>query len=153
MPGLAVETSFDLRFIWLYYFYLVHIIYYFYLTKMNLFIYFYIPTKFMINKKKILSSDLCIFSCSDIFVFQDGVFHCFTECNKKTCHQPFWGLLVNSSLISQFWENVISFNILGNALTPSHCSYNNEKAVFVQESKSNFFIVLFFKFIFINFLL
>ena len=114
---------------------------------------FLYPNQVYDKQKKILSSDLCILSCSDIFVFQDGVFHCFTKCNKKTCHQPFWGLLVNSSLISQFWENIISSNILGNALTPSHCSYNNEKEVFVQESKSNFFIVLFFKFVFINFLL
>ena len=152
MPGLAVETSFDLIFIWLYYFYLVHIIYYFYLTKMNLFIYFYIPTKFMINKKKF--SVVIYVSCHAlIYLFSKMVFSIVSRNVTKTCHQPFWGLLVNSSLISQFWENVISFNILGNALTPSHCSYNNEKEVFVQESKSNFFIVLFFKFVFINFLL
>ena len=41
--------------------------------------------------------------------------------------------------------------------TPSHCSYNtlsNEKAVFVHESRSNFFIVLFeiglYQFIIVN---
>ena len=40
--------------------------------------------------------------------------------------------------------------------TPSHCSYNalsDEKAVFVQESTSNFFVFLFFNLVFINFLL
>ena len=43
---------------------------------------------------------------------------------KFSCCQPLWWSLVNTSLISQFWENVRSFNFLANALKAllmKHC--------------------------------
>ena len=51
----------------------------------------------------------CIMSIFEIFLSQDDILQRSTGCNKKnSCHQP--------SLISQFRENVISFNFLANAL-------------------------------------
>ena len=57
-------------------------------------------------------------SIFEIFLSQDDILQRSTGCNKKnSCHQP--------SLISQFRENVISFNFLANALYQSmHRNYH-----------------------------
>ena len=45
------------------------------------------------------------------------VFTGFKKQKKSSCHQPWWWRpFVNTSLISQFIENVISFNFLATAL-------------------------------------
>ena len=72
------------------------------------------------KKLSILKNNICVccmISCSELFLSQDGIFHCLQVLRKKSsCHQPWWQPLVNTSLISQFWENVSRFNFLANAL-------------------------------------
>ena len=108
--GLVVETSLELIYILPCYFYLVHVIYYFYLTKIYLFL-FHILIRFMINKKK-------TFLNGDLYVLYNvklcyGVFQCSVRCTKKNVLLP--GLWL--TLISQFQENVNSFNFLAKVLT------------------------------------
>ena len=73
----------------------------------------------MINKEKIIPSVvicLCsIMSCFEIFLSYDGIFKRSTLVTKKL-RQLGWRPLVNTSLISQFREKVISFSFLANAL-------------------------------------
>ena len=104
----------------------VVLIYDSYFTKINLFIsinyvnLFLIPTKFMINKEKNISQwwVVSVVQCH-------ALKYCFSRiafssvlwvATKKTCHQPWSWPLVNTSLISQFRENVIIFNFLANTL-------------------------------------
>ena len=56
-------------------------------------------------------------SCSEIFFSRMAFTSVLWVATKKNCHQTGWGLSANTSLISQFWENVFSFNFLANALT------------------------------------
>ena len=85
--GLVVETSLDVIYILPYYFSLVHVIYYSYLFKINLSIYFYsISQRYDKQEKKYFSVVIrvcCIMSCSEIFLYQDGVFRCSMGCTKK----------------------------------------------------------------------
>ena len=107
---LVVETSLDLIYILPYYFYLVHGIYYYFLTKINLFI--SIPYVIYV----------CFtMPCSEIF-FSRMVFSSILWIvpNNFFCHQPWWQPLVNTRLVSQFWEDVSSFNFLANALPVYH---------------------------------
>ena len=107
-------------------FYLVHVIYCLYLTKIYLFISIPYP-KSMINKEKTTTQFpvvicVCCMSSSKIFLSQDGVFQNSTGCNKKMF---LWPTMVATfgkhySLISQLWENVISFHFLANALRLQH---------------------------------
>ena len=65
---------------------------------------------------------LCCMSCSEIFLSQDGVFQRSTGCTKiffSFC-QPWWRPLVDTSLISQFRENVSSFNFLTKTMDVQH---------------------------------
>ena len=58
----------------------------------------------------------CVMSTSEIFLSHNGIFQRSLGSKKKNYCQPQWGLYVNTSLIFQFRENVISFNFLANAL-------------------------------------
>ena len=85
----------------------------------------HIPTKLMTNKKKHFSVVICvccIMSCSEILLSLDSVFQRTGGTKKKnflspTIVQP----LVNTSVISQFRENVSHFNFLVNALISYSC--------------------------------
>ena len=82
---------------------------------------FDIPTKFMIDKEKtFLCEDLCEFYnvMPWNISFPGWRFPTFYGLQQKkiSCCQLCWQLLVNASLISQFQENVISFNFLANTL-------------------------------------
>ena len=105
------------------YFYLVDVIYYFYLTKTNLPIYFYSISQsglWQTKKKIFLCEDLCVFYNVMVWniYFSGWCFPTFYWLQQKkiSCHQLWWQALVNASLISQFWENGISFNFLANSL-------------------------------------
>ena len=52
----------------------------------------------------------CIMSSSEIFLSHDELHQ-----KKKKC-KPWWQPLANTSLISQFQENISSFNFLANTL-------------------------------------
>ena len=99
-----------------YYFYLVHVIYFFYLTKINLFIFIPYPNQVYDKQRKkhfsVVTCVSCAMSCSEIFLSQDSVFQHSMGSTKKV-------FLVNTCLISQFGENVNSFNFLANALLRS----------------------------------
>ena len=57
-------------------------------------------------------------SYSEIFLSLDSVYQYYTGCPKKCSFcQTWWRPLVNTSLISQFRENVSTFNFLANALS------------------------------------
>ena len=60
---------------------------------------------------------VCCMSGHEIF-FPGWYFPAFSRLYQKkfSCCQPLSRSLVNTSLISQFWENVRSFNFLANAL-------------------------------------
>ena len=58
-----------------------------------------------------------IMSCYDIFLFQYGVFQHSMGCTKKKFCQPWLRPLLNTSLFSQFRENVTSFNFLAKTLS------------------------------------
>ena len=63
---------------------------------------------------------VCYMLCSETFLSQDGVFQNYTGCNKKVFLSQTmvatFGKHSNTSLISQFWEEVISFYVLANTL-------------------------------------
>ena len=54
----------------------------------------------------------CIMLC---FVVACLPFYGLEE-KQNSCHQTWWSPLVNTSLISQFWKNIISLNFLTNPL-------------------------------------
>ena len=68
---------------------------------------------------------------SEIFLSRVGILSVFYRLYQKSffCGQPRWQPLVNTSPVSQFSENVNSFNVLANALGPlknshfGHLSY------------------------------
>ena len=89
------------------------VIYYFYLTKTNLLL-FDIPTKFMINKEKKLP---WWFVC--VCYALKNLFPKMAFCNvlPKRSQKYFLDANYAKRLISQFWENFVSFNFLANVLT------------------------------------
>ena len=102
-----------------YYFYLVHVMYYLYLTKINLFISIPYPNQVYDKEKNISQWWFCVcctMSCSEIFLSQDGVFQHSMYQKNFLRSQSWWRPLVNTSLISQFQENVNSFSFLANTL-------------------------------------
>ena len=75
---------------------------------------FQISTKFMIKKKTLLSGDLCVMYNVVLWNISFSGWHFLAF--YHSCGQPSWQPLVNISLISQFRENVSSFNFLTNTL-------------------------------------
>ena len=62
---------------------------------------------------------VCYMLCSETFLSQDGVFQNYTGCNKKFFLSQTMVVTFgkhSNSLISQFWEEVISFHVLANTL-------------------------------------
>ena len=87
--GLIVETSLDLLYLAI--LFLLSSCYWLLLSNQNQSFYlfqFHNPTKFMTKKKIFLSGDLCIMSCSQIFLSQDGIFQNSMGCNKKNFLLP-----------------------------------------------------------------
>ena len=81
--------------------------------------------KAIINKKQkhilVMICVYCIIPCCEIFLSQDGVFQYSKGCiQKNPFRQPWWWPLVNTSPISQFRENVSSFNFQANTLKLYH---------------------------------
>ena len=89
-----------------------------YVTKINLFISIPHPNQVYDKKKKHFWVVICVccMLCSEIVFFPGWRFP--TGSTKKIFlgGQPWWWPLVNTSLISQFRENVSSFNFLANTL-------------------------------------
>ena len=121
------------------------LIYYFYLTKISLFIsinyafLFHIPTKLMINTEKKHFSVVFF----EIFLSQDDIFQSSMGCNKKnSCCQAWCQPLVNTGLISQFQENVISFNFMANALVNRGC-FKCISSINLSPANNNLFTISF----------
>ena len=89
-------------------------------------IHFYSISQAMINKEKkhfsVAICVCCMMSCSEIFLSQDGIFQNSMCSNKKNFLLPPMVVTFgkHNSLISQFWENVISFYFLANTLAYVH---------------------------------
>ena len=81
----------------------------------------------MTNKEKTISQWLFVFvvQCHALkYLSQDGIFQrSMGSTKKKNCCQSCWQPLVNTCLISEFQENVNSFNFLANALQCTLCAY------------------------------
>ena len=112
--GLVVKSSVDWIYILPYYFCLVHAIYYFYLTKINLFIYFYSISQPSFWKTKKKSFSVVIYVCCTEYFFPRIAFSSILRFVPKIFLVANHG--GNLCLISQFQENVSSFNSLANAL-------------------------------------
>ena len=78
---------------------------------------------------------------------QDGVLRVVAK--KFSSRKPWWQPLVNTSLISQFRQNVISFNLLANTLLLLSCnvvaSTQINISLCIQLSKSLFIFKLLIK--------
>ena len=111
-------------YILLFYFHLVQVIYYLHLTQINLSIYFYSISqpKFMINQESgdlwwFLSGDFCVLYNVLLWnvSFPGWRFPAFYGLYQKkySCCHPWYQPLVNIGLISQFRENLSTFNFSG----------------------------------------
>ena len=97
-------------------FYLVHVILYFFATKINLSISIPYPNQVYDKerKKNISQCGLCVLYNAMLW---NSPFPGFCLYQKKfSCHQPWRWTLLNTNLITQFWEKVNSFNFLANTL-------------------------------------
>ena len=94
---------------------------------------FHIPTKFMTKKKIFLSGDLWVLDNVRLWniSFQGWHFPAFSRLYQQnfSCRQPLWRSLVNTSPISQFQENVSSFNFLANTLPMRNCGNGTETII------------------------
>ena len=87
----------------------------------------------MTKKKIFLSGDLWVLDNVRLWniSFQGWHFPAFSRLYQQnfSCRQPLWRSLVNTSPISQFQENVSSFNFLANTLPMCNCGNGTETII------------------------